>query len=379
MGAAPLVPNHPKCCKLAIRIRKFGVNFLKKIVLTGGGTAGHVTPNIALIPSLKSAGWHVEYIGSHAGIEQRLITELDIPFYGISSGKLRRYVDLQNFTDPFKIVKGIFEAYFLLRKIKPDLIFSKGGFVTVPVILAGWLNRIPVIIHESDLTPGLANKISLPFAHKVCVTFPETLKYLPHAICTGLPIRQEILKGDRNQGRNFCGFNQELPVLLIIGGSSGSEKINSAVRLILDKLILKFQIIHVCGKGNLDPQIDQDQKYNQKYKQVEYLGTELPDVLAIADLVLSRAGANSIFEFLALQKPHLLIPLSKAASRGDQILNAQSFAQSGYSAVLFEENLTESSLFQAINDLFDHRQKYIDAMTNSKIGDIIDNVMQVIA
>ncbi|AFY73138.1 UDP-N-acetylglucosamine--N-acetylmuramyl-(pentapeptide) pyrophosphoryl-undecaprenol N-acetylglucosamine transferase [Synechococcus sp. PCC 7502] len=347
---------------------------MKKIILTGGGTAGHVTPNIALIPRLQSLGWEVEYIGSKHGIEQRLISELHIPFYGIASGKLRRYFDLQNFIDPFKIIKGVFDAYFLLRKIKPDIIFSKGGFVTVPVILGAWANGIPIIIHESDITPGLANKISIPFATKICVTFPETLKYIPQAVFTGLPIRTEILGGNAERGREFCGFKQELPILLVIGGSSGSEKINLAVRKILGQLITKFQVIHGCGKDNTDRNFDD----LPNYKQVEYLGAELADVLAIADVIISRAGANSIFEFLALKKPHLLIPLSKAASRGDQILNAQSFQHLGYSSVLSEEDLTSESLWQAINQLYDRRQEYIEAMTGSEIGDIISRITQLI-
>jgi len=343
-------------------------------VLTGGGTAGHVTPNIALIPRLQNLGWEVEYIGTRDGIEQRLITELKIPFYGISSGKLRRYFDLQNFIDPFKIIKGVLDAYFLLGKIKPDLVFSKGGFVTVPVILGAWLQRIPIIIHESDITPGLANKISIPFATKICVSFPETIKYLPTAKFTGLPIRAEILEGDAERGRKFCGFNQDLPILLVIGGSSGSAKINLEIRKILDQLTTKFQVIHGCGQGNTDPSFDN----YPNYKQVEYLGVELRDVLAIANVVISRAGANAIFEFLALKKPNLLIPLSKSASRGDQILNAQSFAQMGYSLVLPEEDLTSQSLWVAINNLFEHRQNYIDAMAGSEFGDIIGKVTQLI-
>lgn len=347
---------------------------MKKIILTGGGTAGHVTPNIALIPRLQALGWEVEYIGSRDGIEQRLITELDIQFHGISSGKLRRYFDIQNFIDPFKIIKGVFEAFFLLGKIKPDLIFSKGGFVTVPVILGAWLHRIPIMIHESDLTPGLANKISIPFATKICVTFPETLKYLPQATFTGLPIRAEILAGDADRGRKFCGFNQELPTLLVIGGSSGSEKINLAVRGILEQLTTKFQVIHGCGKGNTDPNFANF----QNYKQVEYLGVELADILAITDVVISRSGANSIFEFLTLKKPHLLIPLSKSASRGDQILNAQSFKSMGYSAVLPEEDLNPENLWSAINNLYNQRQQYIEAMTGGKIGDTIGKITQLI-
>jgi len=349
-------------------------NKIKKIVLTGGGTAGHVTPNIALIPRLQSLGWDVEYIGTSDGIEQRLITEINIPFHGISSGKLRRYFDLQNFIDPFKIIKGVFDAYFTLGKIKPDLVFSKGGFVTVPVILGAWLQHIPIIIHESDITPGLANKISIPFATKICLSFPETLKYIPTANFTGLPIRAEILEGDAERGRKFCSFNQDSPVLLVIGGSTGSAKINLAARKILDQLTTKFQVIHGCGKGNIDPNFND----YPNYKQVEYLGVELADILAIADVVISRSGANSIFEFLALKKPHLLIPLSKSASRGDQILNAQSFAQMGYSMVLAEEDLTSASLWTAINNLFEQRQKYTDTMSRSEFGDIIGKVSQLI-
>lgn len=347
---------------------------MKKIVLTGGGTAGHVTPNIALINSLKNLGWQIEYVGSREGIEQKLITEINISYHAIASGKLRRYIDLQNFTDPFKVIKGIFEAYFLLGKLKPNVIFSKGGFVTVPVIMAGWLHRIPVIIHESDLTPGLANKISIPFASKICVSFPETLKYLPQAIYTGLPIRPEILNGNPESGRAFCGFNNDLPVLLVIGGSTGSGKINAAIRAILEQLTTTYQIVHVCGKGNLDVSF----KDYQNYRQFEYLTTELFDVLAMSDLVVSRAGANSVFELLATKKPNLLIPLSKVASRGDQILNAQSFAQLGYSAVLAEEDLTPEHLAEAIAQLYEHRQIYIDKMDSSAANDAISKVVQLI-
>jgi UDP-N-acetylglucosamine--N-acetylmuramyl-(pentapeptide) pyrophosphoryl-undecaprenol N-acetylglucosamine transferase len=346
----------------------------KKIILTGGGTAGHVTPNIALIPQLEAEGWQIEYIGSHKGIEKQLIEAIDLPFYGISSGKLRRYFDWQNFIDPFKVLWGIVEAIFLLRKLKPSVVFSKGGFVSVPVIIASWLNRIPVIIHESDITPGLANKIALPFASKVCVTFPETLKHLPDATLTGLPIRTEILRGDPQRGLDFCNFNQDLPVLLAIGGSSGSARINQAVRDRLDQLTQRFQVVHGCGKGNLDPALEN----LPNYRQFEYLGAELADILAIADLVVSRAGANSIFELLALRKPHLLIPLPRASSRGDQILNARSFQQQGYSAVLFEEDLNQASLIEAIDQLWQSRQDYINKMTTSTVTDSIDKIVRII-
>jgi UDP-N-acetylglucosamine--N-acetylmuramyl-(pentapeptide) pyrophosphoryl-undecaprenol N-acetylglucosamine transferase len=331
---------------------------MNKIVLTGGGTAGHVSPNLALLPSLQKSVWEVEYIGSYDGIERQLVNDIGITYHGIASGKLRRYIDFQNFTDPLNVIKGIWEAFWLLRKIKPAVVFSKGGFVTVPVIVASWLNRIPVIIHESDLTPGLANKISMPFATKICVTFPESLAYVPKAICTGLPIRQEILAGDAIAGMKLCSFDRSLPILLVIGGSTGAQRINQVVRACLDRLTPKFQIVHACGKGQSDRQLEN----HQNYQQFEYLGTELADILAMTDVVISRAGANAIFEFLALQKPNLLIPLSKAASRGDQILNARSFANMGYSAVLPEEDLTESSLVDAIDRLFNSRQDYIAKM-----------------
>ncbi|AFY69892.1 UDP-N-acetylglucosamine--N-acetylmuramyl-(pentapeptide) pyrophosphoryl-undecaprenol N-acetylglucosamine transferase [Thalassoporum mexicanum PCC 7367] len=347
---------------------------MKKIVLTGGGTAGHVTPNIALISQLEAENWQIEYIGSDRGIERQLIQALDLPFHGIASGKLRRYFDWQNFIDPFKVLWGTLQAFFLLRQIKPRLVFSKGGFVTVPVILACWLNRIPVIIHESDITPGLANKIALPFASQICVTFPETQQHLPAAIVTGLPIRPEILQGDRQQGRKICEFTQDLPVLLAIGGSSGSARINQAVRDRLPELTNQFQIVHSCGKGNLDPGLAN----MPNYRQFEYLGTELADILAMADLVISRAGANSIFELLALRKPHLLIPLPRASSRGDQILNAKSFQKQGYSAVLFEQDLNQTSLQMAIEQLWQQRQEYIDRMSNSTVTNSIDAIVKII-
>ncbi len=300
---------------------------MKKIVLTGGGTAGHVTPNIALFPALKEAGYEISYIGSYAGMEKQLIEEQNIPYYGISSGKLRRYKDLRNLTDPFRVIKGYAQSVSLLRKIKPDVVFSKGGFVSVPVVLAAKRLRIPAIIHESDMTPGLANKIAIPAACKVCCNFPETVDYLPKdkAVLTGSPIRQELLSGDKEQAARLCGFTMDKPVILVVGGSSGSKFINDAVRGLLDDLLANYQIIHLCGKGNID------KLYNNRsgYVQFEYAGKELRDMFALSSLVISRARANAICELLALHKPNILIPLSAAASRGDQILNARSLKNKG--------------------------------------------------
>ncbi|PZO45176.1 MAG: undecaprenyldiphospho-muramoylpentapeptide beta-N-acetylglucosaminyltransferase [Pseudanabaena frigida] len=351
---------------------------MQKIVLTGGGTGGHVSPNLALIPELEADGWTVEYIGSKTGIEKQLVAEVGISYHGISSGKLRRYFSWQNFIDPFKVLKGVFDAYLAIAKIKPQVVFSKGGFVTVPVIFASWLQRIPVIIHESDFSSGLANRLSIPFATKVCVTFPETAKHLTKYANkvkhTGLPIRSDLLKGNANQGREFCGFNADTPVLFVVGGSTGSAKINQAVRSILEVLTRDYQVIHACGKGNLDVSL----KGNPRYQQFEYLGTELADILALADLVVSRSGANAVFEFLTLRKPNLLIPLSKLSSRGDQILNAKSFQSRGYSAVLFEEDLTSDSLLKAIADLDRRRDEYIQNMNQSEDANAIAQIVTLI-
>jgi UDP-N-acetylglucosamine--N-acetylmuramyl-(pentapeptide) pyrophosphoryl-undecaprenol N-acetylglucosamine transferase len=349
-----------------------------KIVLTGGGTGGHVSPNLALIPELEADGWDVEYIGSNNGIEKQLVTEIGIPFYGISSGKLRRYFDWQNFIDPFKVIKGLFDAYMAIAQIKPKIVFSKGGFVTVPVIFASWLQRIPVVIHESDFTSGLANRLSIPFAAKICVTFPETAKqlskYADKVKHTGLPIRPDILQGDAEKGRAFCGFDTETPVIFVVGGSTGSAKINQSVRSVLDKLTETYQVVHACGKGNLDENL----KDYPRYKQFEYLGIELAHVLAIANIVVSRAGANAIFEFLTLRKPNLLIPLSKLSSRGDQILNAKSFQSRGYSAVLFEEDLNSASLLTSITDLDHRRDEYIQNMNQSEDANAIGQIVSLI-
>lgn len=349
---------------------------MKKIIMTGGGTAGHVTPNIALFPALKEAGYDISYIGSYSGMEKGLIEAQNIPYYGISSGKLRRYFDWKNFSDPFKVLKGYFQAIHLMRKLKPDVVFSKGGFVSVPVVLAAKHCRIPAIIHESDITPGLANRIAIRGAKKVCCNFPETLKYLPanKAVLTGSPIRQELLHGDANKALTYCGFvNHDKPVLLIIGGSSGSKKVNEAVRAVLPELLENFQIIHLCGKGNLDAKLSGI----LGYAQFEYANQELTDMFALCDLVISRAGANSICELLALRKPNILIPLSAAASRGDQILNAKSFSQQGFSYVIEEESLNNELLLSSVNEVYKNRQKYIAAMSNSGQMDSISSIMEL--
>ena len=348
----------------------------KKILLTGGGTAGHVTPNIALLPRLKEAGFDICYMGSYDGIEKQLIEDLGIAYYGISSGKLRRYKSLKNVTDVFRVNHGIGQAKRLIKKIKPDIIFSKGGFVSVPVVIGGRANKVPIIIHESDMTPGLANKIAMRYANKICCNFPETVKYLPEgkAVLTGSPIRKELMEGDKEVARKICGFNDSLPVLMIVGGSTGAVKVNEAVRAIVPELTKRFQLVHLCGKGKMD----EAYKNTPNYVQFEYISSEMKDFFALADIVVSRAGANAICELLALHKPNLLIPLSANASRGDQILNAKSFAEHGYSVVLEEENITNESLLAAIDDLYKNRDKYIKTMQESPQSNAIDIIMGLI-
>lgn len=350
---------------------------MKRIVLTGGGTAGHVTPNLALLPSLKERNYEILYIGSYNGIERKLIENAGIEYAGISSGKLRRYFDLKNFSDPFRVLKGCAEARRIIKKYRPDVVFSKGGFVSVPVVLAAKHYKIPTIIHESDMTPGLANKLCIPLAAKICCNFPETLAYLPKdkAVLTGSPIRKELLKGDRLTGLNYSGLSASRPIILVIGGSLGSVAVNHAIREILPKLLETYQVIHICGKGNLDEHLIG----RNGYVQYEYVDAPLRHLFAAADLVVSRAGANSICEILALQKPNVLIPLSASASRGDQILNARSFEKQGFSKVLEEEQLTENSLLDTIQDTFQNRHKYIASMEKSTLNDAVSVIMDLIS
>lgn len=349
---------------------------MKKIVLTGGGTAGHVTPNLALLPALQKKEFEIHYIGSYHGIEKRLIEEAGIPYTGISSGKLRRYFDFKNFSDPLRVFKGYAEARKFIRKYKPDLVFSKGGFVTVPVVLAAKHYKIPVIIHESDMTPGLANKICIPAAKKICCNFPETLTYLPEdkAVLTGSPIREELLHGDRLAGLQYSCLGSDKPLILVIGGSLGSVTVNQAVRSILPKLLDEFHVIHICGKNNLDESLIG----TAGYVQYEYVDKPLRHLFAAADLVISRAGANSICELLALRKPNLLIPLSSMASRGDQILNANSFAKRHYSAVLEEEALTPDTLCRAIRETYLSRRSFVSAMEQSELNHAVDTIVELI-
>ncbi len=351
---------------------------MKKIVLTGGGTAGHVTPNLALIDELKSSDYDISYIGRKEKdktiIEKELCENLNIPYYGISSGKLRRYLSIENLKDSLRVLKGVTDARTTLKKLKPDIVFSKGGFVTAPVIFAAKTLKIPVVIHESDLTPGLANKLSMNNAEVILTSFEETLNYLPKdkGIVTGPPIRRELLNGDISIAKSLCNFKEEKPVLLIIGGSTGAKKINEAILGSVNELTKKFNIIHIVGNGNLT------ETKLSGYYQVEYLKSQLKDCLKYADIVISRAGSNSIFELLSLNKPHILIPLPKSVSRGDQIDNAKSFEQKGYSVVVDEETLTADILLSSVDNLYKNKEKYIDTMKKSNFTNGIDKVIEQI-
>ena len=347
----------------------------KKIVFTGGGTAGHVTPNIALFPFLEKEGYESYYIGSYNGIEKRLIEDFNVPYYGISTGKLRRYFDLKNLSDPFRVIKGYTQALKILKELKPDIVFSKGGFVSVPVIRAASALKIPCIIHESDMTPGLANKLCIPVATKVCCNFPETTKYVPSgkAILTGSPIRSELTTGSKLAALELCGFTANKPVVMVIGGSQGASSVNVMVREALPKLLETFQVVHICGKDKVDNLM----LTIPGYKQFEYLKTDLKDVFAMADVVVSRAGANAICELLALKKPNLLIPL-QVGSRGDQILNAKSFEEQGFSMVVREDFTDCDILTEKIYELYENRQMYIDKMSESGQMNSIDTIVNLI-
>lgn len=320
----------------------------KRIVLTGGGTAGHVTPHLALIPALLADGWELHYIGTENGIERQMMEGRELSYHAIASGKLRRYFDWKNFSDPFRVLRGAFQASRIIKELDPDICFSKGGFVSVPVVLAAWRRGVPVLAHESDLTPGLANRISARFAKKVATTFPECAQALgKKGLYSGTPLRPELFLGSREKGLALAGFEGKKPVLLATGGSQGAQRINEALREALPTLLPRMDILHLCGKGKLDAGL----QGREGYWQAEFLGDELPDALACADFVLSRAGANSLCELQALKKPMLLIPYPKTASRGDQILNAQSYARRGLAHVLLQEDLSPESLSEAISKL----------------------------
>ena len=349
---------------------------MKRIVLTGGGSAGHVTPHLALLPHLLKSGYEVHYIGTENGIEHGMIAALpQVTYHAVKSGKLRRYHDWKNFTDPFRVIAGAFQSTHLMRKLKPDVCFSKGGFVSVPVVIGAWLNRVPTLCHESDLTPGLANKICSRFAKKVATTFPECAEALgSKGVFTGTPLRPELFSGSRDKGLALAGFSREKPVLLMMGGSLGAQSVNKALRDALPTLLPAMQVFHICGKGNLEESL----QGLDGYYQVEFLSDDLPDAMAAADLILSRAGSNALCEFQALGKPMLLIPYPKGASRGDQILNAASLEKRGLARVMQQEDMTAETLSAALLDLLAHGDGLRQALRDAPPADGTQAVLRLI-
>ncbi|MDF1645377.1 MAG: undecaprenyldiphospho-muramoylpentapeptide beta-N-acetylglucosaminyltransferase [Legionellaceae bacterium] len=328
------------------------------LVFTGGGTAGHVTPNLALIEALAS-DFEIAYVGSEKGVERSMVTAENINYHVVRSGKLRRYFSWQNVLDPFNLIIGIIQSVFLLRRLKPKLVFSKGGFVALPVVVGAWVNRIPVIAHESDLSPGLANRLSFPFVTKICVTFDAGKDYFKNKskVCvTGTPIRTQLFQGEREAGLAHCRFDGKKPCLLVIGGSQGAEVLNRCVREQLDALCSHFHVIHLCGKDKVESALFT----HPDYYQLGYATDSLPNLLAASDILLSRAGANSLYEILALAKPHVLVPLSRRYSRGDQIDNARYFQKKGVSTVLDDtEDLSAEAVRCALEEVYTHREAII--------------------
>lgn len=324
----------------------------QRFVLTGGGTAGHVYPALAVAEKLDEC--KLDYIGGN-GMEKEILKNFPkISYYEIPTAKLERKITLKNLLIPFKLLKSIHESKKILKKLKPNAIFSKGGFVSVPVVLAGRRLKIPIISHESDLSLGLANRIILKKCDKMCTTFAETIKNSPKAVHTGQPIREKIFHGKKQRF-----FRENKPILLVLGGSLGAKFINEIIFSHLDELCKHFNVLHITGKKN--------------YQKIEHEGyfcipyaENIEDFYASSDIVLARAGSGVINELLALRKPMLLVPLSKKCSRGDQIENAKNFKSHGYADYLEEENFSWQKLLKRLVNLSNNKEKYISKMKKAQ-------------
>lgn len=335
-------------------------------MFTGGGSGGHVTLNLNLIPLFQKNGWQIVYVGSETGIEKELIAKIEgVKYYAIKTGKLRRYFSWQNLKDMFKIPVGVCQAAAIIHKEKPDIIFSKGGFVSFPVVVGGFLNHRKIFMHESDLTPGLANKMSLPFVSKFFTTFIDTVKYVrtPQKVCYIGPVLSDRLKnGDKNKALLMCNFNTEKPIVMFVGGSLGAQSLNKAVLQNIDALLQKFQIIHICGKGQ------KTDLERQGYAQFEFVDKEFKDLLAATDIVVTRSGSNAIFEFWSLNIPMLLVPLPSNASRGEQTSNAQNFQSKGFAEILLDKDLAQNGLLLAqIDKMYQNLGTYRNNIKNSDL------------
>ncbi len=311
-----------------------------RVVVTGGGSAGHVVPALPVVEALLTRGCEVHFVGGMGGLERDLLAPFAVVYHGIRTGKLRRYLSLDNLIDCFRVPLGVWEAWRLLGRLRPAVVFSKGGYVSFPVVVGAWLRGVPVVAHESDLTPGLANRLALPFVKTVCVNFAATTFGTKQVVATGTPLRAALLEGDAGRGRALLEAPPEQPILLVVGGSLGAAALNAMVRAALPDLLAEYLVVHVCGAGKLDEALADTPGYVQR----EYVGDGWGDIIAAADLVVSRSGANALYEWLALGKPHLLVPLPKTASRGDQIENAAFAEREGFSLVLAEHEMTATTL-----------------------------------
>ena len=342
-----------------------------KIAFTGGGSAGHVTPNLALIDAISAQGAHAVYFGRAESIEADLLSRVDhVPFCQIPSERLRRYFHWGNFVMPLYVLAGVWKSFWGMRRHRPQALFSKGGFVALPVVMGAWLNRIPVVIHESDGSLGLANRLSLPFARVVCLGQARALKRVKHRDVrhTGSPVRQAFLSPSPERAIEAFALHAQDPLLVVFGGSQGAMSVNRALRQALPELSEKYEIFHVCGRGGLviefsatDQEMSTDgtqHALTESYHQVEYIHEGFADLLSAAHIIIGRAGANGIAEMIAVKRPALLIPLPSASSRGDQLLNAEDFAEAGFGEMIRDEELTATRLIGALQNVEDHYNEY---------------------
>lgn len=353
--------------------------YKKVIVFTGGGTAGHVTPNIALIEKFHESGWNIHYIGSRDGIEKNIISNIPFAFYyAIHCDKIRRYFSWRHFLAPYRIMLGLFQSFFILRRIRPSIIFSKGGYVSFPVCVAAKLLGISVIVHESDLSPGLANQVSFPFARLIFVSMEKTVesfKNPKNVIVSGSPVRSSFAKASKDKGLRLLDFAEEKPILLVFGGGLGSEFLNKAVHDLLPKIHKDYNIVHLTGKDKSDTSLNGQY---ENYRQFEYLHDEFADVLAASDFVIARAGANSIYEVMLMEKPAILVPLSLAASRGDQMQNALYFQSVGAAIVMKEEELSAEFVMIRLIFLQRHKENIIENIKKLNLKNGTEEIFRLI-
>jgi UDP-N-acetylglucosamine--N-acetylmuramyl-(pentapeptide) pyrophosphoryl-undecaprenol N-acetylglucosamine transferase len=345
---------------------------MKCVAFTGGGSGGHIYPGLALAASLRLTGnVRIIWIGSTSPLDRNIVEGAGIPFFAIKSGKLRRYFSLKNIADIFHILAGYVQAKKILKKERPALLFSKGGFVSVPPCAAARSLNIPLITHESDFSPGLATKINSFFADKVCLSYAETRKFFSpktaaKTVVTGNPVRDVFREADARKGFAFLGIPETEKVLLVLGGSQGAKEVNNLVRAALPVLTRYFTVVHQTGTADF---ADLEPYRSEKYHPYAYIKEEMPDVVSCAHLVLGRAGAGTVWESAVCGKPLVLVPLAGSGTRGDQVENARYFEQKGAAAVLVHP--TAEALAAKIEALANEPDKIADmAKAAASIGTI---------